>query len=542
MFSHDAHVGLRRLQDVLAIWATFSGCGGYQIVREFVASKINRNAEWLISRRHCQKDWQSKIIAIREKINSAIQDMPVHTGIAELLSDINYFHCKKIIEILRETEKDTKNIFGMYGSKRMKDWLEIVRLYERGDVYLAEAAQMLIRNINYEVPSLRKQLAKFEQIQMECDKKDAEYTKNANSLQNEFHSQCKQLGIDGKQIKRELVTSLSELPRILNDNARKAKSLKSAQEFYESFVKFIIGEEHPGGCLPLLRYLIEHGNVTTYEWKYGEPPLTIEEPPLSFDVEEENADIGDEQIDFGEESIDFSAVDNGISKTSEGQVDEGGIDWGNIDTIDWNVNSNGSKIDVDISIEECGIVVESTGVSGGVAKDKEALNILDNPDTRHKLLDELLELESFLKIRVLEMTGSGTEHLIGLSQMTEAPALLQIQTAESAAAMLKQTQEVLAAMLDKRSCQLHNIKHSPRYVDQLAYTLKQKLSIIEKMQESKKVLQLSKEEARKNAIDIQPKIKLIILKTKELQKEIEQDISKKYKNRPVNIMGGANTL
>jgi hypothetical protein len=82
------------------------------------------------------------------------------------VSDINYFHCLKIIEILKETEADSKNFFGSYGSQRMKDWQEIVRLYEKDNVYLAEAAQMLVRNVNYEVPSLKKQIAKYEQLQV----------------------------------------------------------------------------------------------------------------------------------------------------------------------------------------------------------------------------------------------------------------------------------------------------------------------------------------------------------------------------------------
>ncbi|XP_071443641.1 CDK5 regulatory subunit-associated protein 3 isoform X2 [Hetaerina americana] len=509
----------------------------------------NKLIDWLISRRHCKREWQDKIIVIREKINNAIQDMPVHAGIAELLSGsyINYFHCKNIVEILRETEKDSKNIFGMYGSQRMKDWQEIIKLYERENVYLIEAAQMLIRNINYEVPSLKKQLAKFEQIQLECEKKDADYTKTANSVQAEFNSQCKQLGIEGVKIKRELVACLADLPKILNDAAKKAKSLKAAQEFYEAFVKFIIGREHHGGCLPLLKYIIDHGNVTTYEWMYGEPPLQIEEPQLDVQFDdEEQVDQNDEKIDFGGEAIDFSTVNECTSKTDDDQIDfgEGGIDWGTVDeAIDWNTVDGISKIDLaDVTLNESGIVVEETGMSGGVARLKEAYTLLDNPETRYKLMDELLELESFLLIRLSEMAASDTDHLIGLSQMSEAPALLQMQTTGSTSAMLKQTRDVIAAVLDKRACQLHSIKHSPRYVDQLAFTLKQKLSIMDKILLSKKALQEKKEEATSGAIDIQPKIKLIINKTKELQMEIELDISRKYKNRPCNIMGGANTL
>lgn len=65
---------------------------------------------------------------------------------------------------MKETEADTKNLFGRYGSQRMKDWQEIVRLYEKDNVYLAEAAQMLIRNINYEVPGFKRQIQKLEQI------------------------------------------------------------------------------------------------------------------------------------------------------------------------------------------------------------------------------------------------------------------------------------------------------------------------------------------------------------------------------------------
>lgn len=129
---------------------------------------IGKLQDWLISRRHVNKEWQKGILPVREKINSAIQDMPIHDGIAALLSGsyINYFHCIKIIEILKETEADSKNLFGRYGSQRMKDWQDVVKSYEKENLYLAEAAQMLVRNISYEIPGLKKQIAKEEQLQV----------------------------------------------------------------------------------------------------------------------------------------------------------------------------------------------------------------------------------------------------------------------------------------------------------------------------------------------------------------------------------------
>lgn len=231
--------------------------------------------------------------------------------------DINYFHCKKIIEILKETEADSKNLFGRYGSKRMKDWQDILRLYEKDNLYLAEASQMLIRNINYEIPSFKKQIQKFEQtghvsnffffliynlsflfslkkiftnktfIYQELDKKEAEYKKNENTARIDFQNLCKQLGIPGKKIKRELVDRISELPGIYDRVSKKTKCLENVIDFYSAFVKFVAGRVHDGGCVPMVQYVVEKGNTTTYEWIYNEAPLSLVEPKLNIDLEDD---------------------------------------------------------------------------------------------------------------------------------------------------------------------------------------------------------------------------------------------------------------
>lgn len=73
---------------------------------------------------------------------------------------IHYFNCLKIVEILKETEKNSKNIFGMYSSQRMKDWNSIISAYQKNNIYLGEAASLLQRNVAYEIPALKKQINK----------------------------------------------------------------------------------------------------------------------------------------------------------------------------------------------------------------------------------------------------------------------------------------------------------------------------------------------------------------------------------------------
>lgn len=51
----------------------------------------------------------------------------------------------------------------------------------------------------------------------ECDKKAGEYMKNEASIRSEFLTLCKQLGIKGEKIKRELVERIQELPGIYDE-------------------------------------------------------------------------------------------------------------------------------------------------------------------------------------------------------------------------------------------------------------------------------------------------------------------------------------
>lgn len=307
----------------------------------------------------------------------------------------------QIIEILKTTEADTKSVFGRYGSQRMKDWQAIASLYEKDSIYLGEAAQILVRNVNYEIPSVKKQITKFDQLIDEAEKKIQDQSTTETVLISQRTALCQKLGINGINLRDEFFEKVKELPKLHSEVALLIKKLDQALGLYGKASKNV-------ECLPVLRHIIAKGNTTVYEYIHGEAPLSIEEPPaqikLSVDTSMGNAATNDDndavgsivwnlsnkilistnfcclfQIDFGDGEIDFGESGDDI------KLESGDIDWGD--------DENKNDVDINaISLKECAITVESSGLAGGIAKNDNALTVLDNPSYREQFLDELFEV------------------------------------------------------------------------------------------------------------------------------------------------------
>jgi len=175
---------------------------------------VRKLLEWLTSRRICQKDWHQPVTKIRSLVGEAMRDMPEHEGIKALLSGahINYFHCTTIVTLLKETEAESRNFLGQYGSQRMKDWRAIVAMYEQDALYLAEAAQLVSQNVVYEVPGLRKALARCDTVEAECDKTEEGSFRREKELREEFGKECRELGIQGSEGPGRGRKTLQDLP------------------------------------------------------------------------------------------------------------------------------------------------------------------------------------------------------------------------------------------------------------------------------------------------------------------------------------------
>ncbi|XP_004525972.1 CDK5RAP3-like protein [Ceratitis capitata] len=496
--------------------------------------------DWLISRRIVPKTIQKNIKEIRTKISNALQDMPANDQLIKLLSgtNINYYHCKEIVEILKQTEKETKSVFGTYGSQRMKDWLEILRLYEKENVYLAEAAQIYVRNVNYEVPGVRKQMTKLEQQSDECIKRVQDLGKPEAQLLSEHAALLQQLGVKGDHLRDEFLQVLAKLPEMY------ANSIRDIGKLGEAVNLFSEGSDKQ--CLPLLRHLIEFGNTTVYQYVNKEAPLTIEEPPVKLNLSEDNtmANTDENEIDFGgddnggtsstisAEMIDFGELSLDVNNVAnETDPNDGDIDWG-IETTPTDV----VEIDLDIPIEEYGIVIEGAGLDGGVAKGEQAYTILDSPTYRDRFLDEIYELEAFLRMRLYELNQLDASSNIMFSLMDT----ISTYDADSIRKMLTNIEKVLCEICNEQTRHLFQLKHSPKYADLLANKLKQMTKAVDKIRDTKEVLKNRSLELKQQRVDLNPVLAELVAQTKKLQLNIENDISKRYKNRVVNLMGGVN--
>uniref|UniRef100_A0A6I8N810 CDK5 regulatory subunit associated protein 3 n=1 Tax=Ornithorhynchus anatinus TaxID=9258 RepID=A0A6I8N810_ORNAN len=443
------------------------------------------------------------------------QQVPIDIQTSKLL-DIHYFHCLSIVDLLKGTEASTKNIFGRYSSQRMKDWQEIVALYEKDNTYLAELASLLVRNVNYEIPSLKKQISKCQQLQQDFSRKEEECQLGAADMRERFYSSCKQYGITGDNVRRELMALVEDLPSLLAEIGAGARTgvLGEAIDLYQACVGFVC-ESPSERVVPMLRHVQERGNSTVYEWRTGKEPTTVErprpeEPPEP--VEDDAIDwgsFGTEPASAGAVATEAAGIDWGISLEPEGEEAAGdGIDWG----------------DADSAVGQITVLEVGTHAPEGVAQGPDALTLLEWPETRSQFIDELMELEIFLSQRAVEMSEEAD--ILSVSQFQLAPPSLQGLTKEKVVAMVSALQDLIGGLTSLRMQHLFMILASPRYVDRVTELLRQKLKQAELLALKKELMVQKRQEALREQAALEPKLDLLIDKTRELQKSVSRGRSR----------------
>jgi hypothetical protein len=341
------------------------------------------------------------------------------------------------------------------------------------------------------------------------------------------------LFLQGDNPKAELLRLAHNLPQSLDEIAARARQdLPGVMEFYIKFTSYVRGSEPSTAQLSLLRRLVEEGNITLHQWETGEKPQM--EVVTSLPVIPAAQDSTTERIDWGDEDL-----------TSEGKGYEDDImDFGG--DFDITIEDTGSGITVENDGEDSQTQLEDTGieVESRTSPPSSLTTVLESIDIRNRFLDDLSELQAFLAQRILEKKEDSHEPVIMIHSLDslDLPDLVKEETREKLLSFKEKVDSIVNSLTSHKMTKLFLIRTSPTYIDRVVESLQFHLRQSSKAESMVTLCAQRRQEAFNLQARSRPILEQVTRETKELQSMVGKEISKRYSNRTVNIMGEINLI
>ena len=612
------------------VGAGMSSSFGYEASREIIADDDlpvdihhRKFAQWLVDRRKAPKDWHDKLQAILLKVDALARNLPATltrcTG--ECVPDPHILAPSDGVEPVRwdyyrarlvrdkiiagastvkdatndaesalsgafsgadtavhdaskeTTETRTRGLFGRLAGKA-REWDDIVRMYERDNIHLAEAQMTMNQLVDYDIPHHKSHAQRRGKQLADLERRESEHRRAAVVAAERFIATCTDVGVSpldatcagGEGFAAALDRRLSDrLDTIFAECAAAARTdaVGEAMEHYAQWTRWAHGIDAAGidgGLLPSLACIrgYEDGDLL-----------------LSDDDEDDIAEIavvgvpvagGDDDDDELEGFPGASGKEAAAAVPAGDAPKEGGIDWdigaqstpteggespggespGGPVSIDWDIGDvvvervGGGESITDVPIADVPIASASSSPDSAVPREGE---IKPQPRLFHAKLarqafraafvDDLLELRAFLSQR-----SADVRHKECAALLASAPAsIAAYQSCDALTKLAELVWRPVAVLREPSALRSLMIRTSGRYKSRLVMDLEHKAGAEGRSLKMRTDAEAKKAECRLELARCNARLDECRRALREVKVSIECAVSKMFKGRRVNVMG-----
>jgi hypothetical protein len=398
----------------------------------------------------------------------------------------------------------------------------------------------------------------------ELDRKEADIKRSVALSATKYEDACRELGLQGNNVRRELLETASSLPSTFSKilEVINSDSVTGAMEYYSAYVQDVHTEKDKPLRIVLqnLKYIRENppslsvfgdsegldaDNIQSSENANGTDAaadsidwdITVETPEIDWDVSMV------EEVDSGNDLGSYEIVNaSDIPENSPFKVEESqGLEV-DVSEISWDVSVETPQVEEigDSALLESNQTQLTDSTTQVLGSGGERSQLLET-EYRNKILDDLYEVKAFLNQRLIELRNEDT---LSLQHHVQAvsPMVLQQYSPETIEPMVVDISMAISLLTNKKSRDLIMILNSKRFLDRLVSELEEKKHREVKLRESLKDVGRRRMELQNSLSAIWPKQEAALSKTRELKELCETSLSSMFDGRPVNIRGEINTL
>jgi len=515
--------------------------------------------DWIIDRKRLPNNWTSELEKLEQEIEYGKGLIAKDESFRDLLAKEMWVStAEQILAIVN------KNETGWIKSNIGRAWTRIVKHFRSKNLFLAHSARLLSSIVNYQIPALNKQIERTNRNISELDRKKTEYQRLVHEQIHKNKSECERLGIKGENIQQELTDLVITLPEYFAEivNACQQPLTQQAVEFYCNFSEFILQSAEKDNVCPVLMYIYTKGNTSA----------DLMEKFLAGEVSEDKLDEIVDSFVVVEEQSDPQVADGEVPLAAPGGInwdidDQSDVPMATGQDINWDLGADGEdvplevggeinwdldmNVEVDIdstpqfstgaqwdfSVEDIGVDIEPT-LTTQVSTQSES--VLSLNQSRNRFVDDLYELDAFLRQRLSEMKSGG--NVMHAAVLQNASANISNVDTEQIEEMASHVSKLVQLLENEKFQMIIEIKASSRYAERVAQTFKHRSDTGSRMETLSTEVDRKREDLQENILRVQLKKTNLINEAKAIKQNTEKELSLLYNNRTVNIMGDINNI